>query len=105
MPTNPYTDGLHALSQEVFAVLQNQDHPDHNPDCEACHKMQQIANVLLGELSGRITQNDMFGLAIMLHDINYAKEPDPPYFSLDNRDDLDDLHFEAGAVRACAQVE
>ncbi len=80
-----YTDGYRAKSEEALSVLKNPDHPKHNPECTACGVMGDIAHVLLEELSGRMTQNELFGLAMDQERINnqHKREPDPPSFYLD----------------------
>ena len=85
MTTNPYTDGTQAVTQEALAVLQNADHPKHNPSCEACRIIGRVSQVLLEALSGKMTQNELFGIAMALYDINKPEdepEPDPPFFDL-----------------------
>ena len=79
-PINPYTDGYQAAAQEVFAVLQDQDHPKYNPCCEACRTMEQVANYMLAALSTKMTQDELYGVAMALYDINHPPE-DLPFFA------------------------
>ena len=79
---NQYTDGYRAASEEALSVLKNPNNPKHSPECPACSVMGDVAYVLLEELSGRMTQNELFGLAMRLERINnhHEREPDPPFF-------------------------
>ena len=82
---NPYTDGYQAASQEVLAVLQDQDHPRHNPYCEACRTMEQVTNYLLVALSAKMTQEELYGVAMAIYNLNHpspAPEEDLPFLRL-----------------------
>lgn len=79
---NPYTYGFQAATQEVFAVLQDQDHPNHNPYCEACRTMEHIANHLLVALSAKMTREELYGVAMAIYGLNNsppAPEEDLPF--------------------------
>ena len=90
-----YTDGYRAASDEALSVLRNPNNPNHNPECIACGVMGDIVHVLLEELSGRMSRNELSGLAIDLERINnrHEREPDPPFFYLDP--DVADLRVPA----------
>ena len=63
---NPYTAGYEAAYEEIYRVLADENHVSACGECRPCGVAKQAVEILMECLAGRMTQEEFFGLALIL---------------------------------------
>ena len=80
---NPYTNGYEAAYQEIYRVLNDQDHQAECGTCRPCGLIKQMVEVLMETLAAKMTQEEFFALAIILARTGHTAIDDAGYVRID----------------------
>ena len=69
MTENPYTAGYEAAYREIYASLNDGEHAICG-ECRPCGVVYEIGEILVETLANRLSQDEFFGLAVLLTQTN-----------------------------------
>ena len=63
---NPHTGGYEQAYREIYNVLNDDAHQQACGECRPCGVIQEIVEVLMETLAGKLTQDEFYTVAILL---------------------------------------
>ena len=63
---NIHNSGYETAYQELCSIIDNESHPGRCGECRPCGVIQEVMEVLMETLAGKLTQDEFYTLAILL---------------------------------------
>ena len=63
---NIYKSGYETAYQEVYSIINSEGHLEQCGECRPCGIIQEVIEVLMETLAGKLSQSEFYTLAILL---------------------------------------
>lgn len=80
---NPYTAGYQAAYDEIYRILNDEAHQKECGGCKPCGLIKNVVEVLMESLASRMSQEEFFGLALILARTGHTMIDGQGYVGLD----------------------
>lgn len=65
--TDSYNDGYRAAYEEIYRILNDEQHQAECGECRACGVARQAVEILMESLASKMSQEEFFALAMILN--------------------------------------
>ena len=63
---NPQVSGYEAAYREIYTVINDENHQSTCGECRACGVIDEVVEILMETLAGKLTQDEFYVVAILL---------------------------------------
>lgn len=63
---NPYVSGYETAYRELYAIINSESHQQECGQCRPCGIIQEVIEILMETLAGKLAQDEFYTVAILL---------------------------------------